>query len=246
MKTLNAPTFVLILIASFLTINAFAADIIRDSKQKKGLYYQVNIIEQLIDDDMFNRFETVDQYVTSNSDYNFRLGVFNSYKQAKTEAANLKHEGYKQVEVVAYFNRASISLEDAMVFSNNQMKYEDNLSLDGQTISVQELNKIILDNAGEVELSYKIHLGLTAVQKEIPSFDPTIENKVIETEQGFYTYRVGSFDSKQSAIQYRKQLVNAGIKEAIVVPYFNGKRVSLTLAEKFENISEANMANLAK
>ena len=246
MKTLNASTLVLTFAALIFSINTFASDIIRDSKQKKGLYYQIKLENQNINDDMYNRFETVDQFITPKSDYNFRLGVFNNYKTAKNTAQTLEKEGFENLKIVAYFNKANISIEDAMVFSNNQMKFEDNLSIDGNNISVEELNKLLFQNAGDMNLQYKVHLGMYAEKAEIPTFNTEVKVTTIETEQGFYTYTLGNFSTKEEAIKFRKQLVASGVNEAFVVPYFEEKRVSITLAQKLEDYSKANLANLNK
>lgn len=243
MKALNTISALFLIIS---TLNVFATDVIRDSKKKKGLYYQIQLLDQVINDDIYNRFETVDQYVTKESDYNFRLGVFGNYKVAKTTMGELKNEGFKNVKVVAYFNRVIISIEDAMLFSNNHLKYEEEMSIEGETISVEELNKVLFENAGQIKLQYKLHLGMYAKETNIPSFDKTIKAELRETKQGFYTYYVGDFNNKQHAIEYRKMLVNAGVSEAVVVPYFNGKRISLMLAEKFEQAAQANMASVTQ
>ena len=62
-------------------------------------------------------------------------------------------------------------------------------------------------------------------------------NEVIYEEQigVWYKYTVGNFSTVDDAIKYREQLVLKGIKDGFIVPYFQGKRITLQEARDMQS-----------
>lgn len=53
-------------------------------------------------------------------------------------------------------------------------------------------------------------------------------NEIIYEEkiEGWYKYTVGSFPTVQGALNYRQVLIQKGVKDAFIVPYYQGKRIT--------------------
>lgn len=173
------------------------------------------------------------------------LGAFSVYKDAKSDAQVLRDQGYAGVEVVAFFNRTRLTLQEAMVLCNDQVAYEDEFSLGGLTISTEELNRLLFERSGGLTLDFKVHLGLYLEPAVLPIQNEQVSVELQETDMGFYTYVIGNFATKQEAIAFRKKLLDRGVAEAVVVPYVNGKRVSTDLAHSLGMLYDPNTARAA-
>jgi tetratricopeptide (TPR) repeat protein len=90
------------------------------------------------------------------------------------------------------------------------------------------------------QLVYKIQIG--AYSRGVPAYRQRLYNKLsmirrIENytdENGVVVYTTGNLTSLEDAEKMRHQVRQEGIQDAIVVPYFNGKRITLEQAKKME------------
>lgn len=232
----------LLITTIFISVQSFAKQPIKNEKAKTGVFYQIQLIQ--LPETAQKKFETVDYYKKAGETV-YNLGVFQNYKHAKLALKELKEEGIGQGIVVAFFNKSEIELEDAMLLSNNQTKHESDFSINGENISTEQLNKMLFENAGSIQVTYKIHTGLFVESKVLPDFGGGIAVEEVENENGFYTYQIGEFRSKVDAIAFRKKMITSSVtSEAIVVPYAGEKRISLLLAETLTNLQESDLASL--
>jgi hypothetical protein len=87
---------------------------------------------------------------------------------------------------------------------------------------------------------YKIQIG--AYSRSVPAHRQRLYNKLsmirrIENytdENGVVVYTTGNLTSMEDAEKMRHQVRQEGIQDAIVVPYFNGKRITLEQVKKME------------
>ncbi len=94
--------------------------------------------------------------------------------------------------------------------------------------------------ASPSELTYKIQIG--AYSKGVPAYKQRLYNKlsVIRTidsytdEKGVVVYTTGNLTSYEDALKMQSQVKQEGIQDASVVPYFNGKRITLEQAKQLE------------
>ncbi|MCK3684045.1 SPOR domain-containing protein [Maribellus sp. YY47] len=92
----------------------------------------------------------------------------------------------------------------------------------------------------EDELVYKIQLG--AYSRGLPAyikrqFDKLSLIRKIDQytdEKGVVVYTTGSLSNYEDALKMQTQVRREGIQDAFVVPYFNGKRITLNEAKKLE------------
>lgn len=90
------------------------------------------------------------------------------------------------------------------------------------------------------QLVYKIQIG--AYSRGVPAYRQRLFNKLslirrIENytdENGVVVYTTGNLTNIEDAEKMRNQVRQEGIQDAIVVPYFNGKRITLEQAKKIE------------
>ncbi len=90
------------------------------------------------------------------------------------------------------------------------------------------------------ELVYKIQIG--AYSRGLPSyvknqFDKLSYIRKIENytdDRGVVVYTTGNLNNLGDAIKMQNQVRQEGIEDAFVVPYFNGKRITLEEAKKLE------------
>ena len=91
------------------------------------------------------------------------------------------------------------------------------------------------------QLVYKIQIG--AYSRGVPAYRQRLFNKLtlirrIESytdENGVVVYTSGNLTNIEDSEKMRNQIRQEGIQDAIVVPYFNGKRITLEQAKKIES-----------
>jgi hypothetical protein len=92
----------------------------------------------------------------------------------------------------------------------------------------------------ENELVYKIQIG--AYSRGLPSYVEREFKKLslirkidnYTDEKGVVVYTTGNLSNLDDAIKMQNQVRQEGIEDAFVVPYFNGKRITLEQAKKIE------------
>lgn len=98
----------------------------------------------------------------------------------------------------------------------------------------------VAQNEKKDELIYKIQIG--AYSRGVPKYIQTKFDKLsyirkidkYTDERGVVVYTTGNLTSLEDAVKMQKQVRQEGIEDAFVVPYFNGKRITLEEAKKIE------------
>lgn len=97
------------------------------------------------------------------------------------------------------------------------------------------------NDKAEDELIYKIQLG--AYSRGLPAYVKRLFDKLsyirkIENytdENGIVVYTTGNLTNYDDALKMQEQVRREGIEDAYVVPYFNGKRITLSEAKEITN-----------
>jgi tetratricopeptide (TPR) repeat protein len=90
------------------------------------------------------------------------------------------------------------------------------------------------------QLVYKIQIG--SYSRGVPAYRQRLYNKLslirkidnYTDENGVVVYTTGYLTNLEDAEKMRNQIKQEGIEDAIIVPYFNGKRITLEQAKKIE------------
>ena len=112
--------------------------------------------------------------------------------------------------------------------------------LPGSTETIYESRDTEATQKIQGQLVYKIQIG--AYSRGVPAYRQRLYNKLsmirrIENytdENGVVVYTTGNLTNMEDAEKMRNQIRQEGIQDAIVVPYFNGKRITLEQAKKIE------------
>jgi len=128
------------------------------------------------------------------------------------------------------------TLEKQNEKSQPLMEREEDISPD--TAPGEMLGNEVVKNDGE--LVYKVQLG--AYSRALPSYMKKLFDKLsyirkIENytnERGITIYSTGNLDNYADAVKLRNQVRQEGVKDAYIVPYYDGKSISLGEAKKLE------------
>lgn len=100
------------------------------------------------------------------------------------------------------------------------------------------VNKVTTEQHVKDELIYKIQIG--AYSKGLPRYVERLFKKLslirkidhYTDENGITVYTTGNLTNLDDAITMRNQVRQEGVEDAFVVPYFNGKRITLEQAKE--------------
>ncbi len=214
------------------------------SKKKKDLEARIKKLDLLRD-----------QYGSSSS-YSEKQEIGKKILAAETENYKLQQESHnllmsaKQEEMMYWQNAPADEkrtftkeLEEQM---QSELETEDirldidttyidpNLLLTAPEVSTQ------IEAENEDELIYKIQLG--AYSRGLPTYVKNLFDKLsyirkIENytdEKGIVVYTTGNLSNYVDALKMQNQVRQEGVEDAFVVPYFNGKRITLKEAKEIE------------
>lgn len=182
---------------------------------------------------------------------NEALELRNEYNQLLSRATVLENNYWQNAstqEISAFEAMAAKELErrtSEMVESSmnkNVSSEEQEIAIDpGLLLEDNEpIDLLAQEDEGENELVYKIQIG--AYSRGLPTYVQRLYNKLslirkidnYTDENGVVVYTTGNLQNREDAIKMRDQVRQEGVKDAFVVPYFKGKRITLEEAKKLE------------
>jgi len=153
----------------------------------------------------YSKIKNVDVFIDNEGIIRYVVGHFSFRKQAESLLASIKEKGY----------------EDAFVVNvNNERKYSN------EVISYKNVN-LRAGLKGNVE--YYVQLGAfnDTVPKEMAELYFEIDGIHELKRDSMTVLVVGSYDKYQMALNQKDELTLNGIKDAFIVAYNKGKRISL-------------------
>ena len=162
------------------------------------------------------------------------------------EEINYAFSNSREIEKAYWDNAGTVSRKNFLLEQEKimaQLEEENHDHSENREILLIELPVPKPVNAGKTtppELVYKIQIG--AYSKGIPSYKQRLFNKlsVIRTienytdEKGVVVYTTGNLASFEDALKMQNQVRQEGIQDAKVVPYIDGKRITLEQAKQIE------------
>ena len=163
--------------------------------------------------------------------------LLNTARSAESNYWNSMQED----ELLAFSNEIS---KQATVLKDE--KEETQSTIDTLVIPVEVFEDIapvappVSQEENSDDLIYKIQIG--AYSRGLPNyvkkqFDKLSYIRKIENytdERGVVVYTTGNLTNLEDAVKMQNQVRQEGIEDAFVVPYFNGKRITLSEAKKLE------------
>ena len=166
--------------------------------------------------------------------------------QKFSEARNIENQYWNQAGSIAIYNfqveqqKIQSVLNGKSIDSEPTTPKTDSISVFPTAVSEFFESKSASDPMQTEKLVYKIQIG--AYSRGVPAYKQRLYNKLslirkIENytdENGVVVYTTGNLTNMDDAEIMQNQVKQEGIQDAIVVPYFNGKRITLEQAKKIE------------
>ncbi len=221
--------------------NAKKGETIQGSQKLDGLVFKVQVeaLKTEVSLDYFKGISPIVKEKHSGSNLNYYVaGSFPNYISAAKARDQIHEKGYPSAFVVVYFNGQRISTESA-----NQLIKE------GKAFTTPSLAKYASENntdyysnkSNDVGLSvyYSVQIGVFGAPRSASRLFNLNSLYFNRTNKGYYRYFSGKYSSESVAKSARDQIRQLGIKDAFVVAFQNGKRISLTAARKIEADAKA-------
>ncbi len=146
-------------------------------------------------------------------------------------------------ETESFLKELKEFVEKPVEESNNQMSATNTDSvilIDPSILFHEETEALTEEKPTNDELVYKIQIG--AYSRGLPAYVDRLFKKLsvlrkidhYTDEKGVVVYTTGNLTNYEDAVIMQKQVKQEGAEDALVVPYFNGKRITLGEAKKIE------------
>ena len=142
-------------------------------------------------------------------------------------------------EVENFIAELEKEAEQESVSTESEMLPDTTISIDPNILFANtEMDNLISEQPETDELIYKIQVG--AFSRGLPNYIDRLFKKLslirkIENytdENGVVVYTTGNLTNMKDALKMQNQIKQEGVEDAFVVPYFNGKRITLKRAKE--------------
>jgi len=224
-----------------------------------GLVFKVQIaaFRKPIPATTFGDIKPVNGETAPNSAFTrYMAGLFTNYTDANQSKNRIRVKGYKDAFVVAYFNGRRISVRQARAMIANGTAYTD-------TKLLAVANKLKIDNYGKSKatdatspaytgvaidkaletnsgLVYTVQIGVFRGVRSSQRLANAPDIFYNITTRGYHRYFSGKYNSRIAAVNARNQIRANGIKDAFVIVFNNGKRISTAQARIIEQQTATN------
>lgn len=223
-----------------------------DAKLPSGLIFKVQIgaFRKPIPQNLFTGMTPITGERTSQGFIRYTAGIFTKFNTADKVKNKVKAMGYKDAFVVAFLNGKRIPINEAYALAEGTPstvlqvnKITDNTSVAKTTDNnkVADPNEVIKSQslASLGGLFYTVQVGLFT--KPVPasklySMSPLFSET---TANGYTRYYTGVYKSAAKANDAKNIVNDIGLRDAFVTAYYNGKRISVTEAQKHEAAGDA-------
>ena len=215
-----------------------------------GLVFKVQIgaFHSPLPDHIFKNLQPVSGETTRPGWIRYCVGLIKAYESANRVKAEMKNIGYKDAFVVAYLNGKRISMSEAFARLNKSAPEEKKMYVSIAATEASYLKSISTMDAtnymneaynqsmmpgGSVSLSqgtdqfeYAVQVGVyksSDVPKTLASLMPLNTEK---TKKGIYRFVTPRYSLYASAEESKKNAVSNGVKDAFIISYRNGSKVS--------------------
>jgi len=233
---------------------------------------QVGAFKSKVREDAFNGLSPLAAEKIQGSAYTrYLVGQFKTYEGVKLALSEVKTMGYKDAFVVAYRDgkriplyiarteakqgtsnydalavkesanvkdRSKVSVSSSQLAANNSSNNVDNTSSNAKV----KANNI----KAKSDLLYTVQIGVykkPVSHSRLYNLSPIYEDV---TQYGFIRYTTGIFSDVSTAGIEKDRIRKLGIKDAFVTAYYNGKRISISEANKLKaaNVNTENSVDV--
>ena len=208
-------------------------------KLPKGLIYKVQVgaFRNPIPQNLFKGFAPISAEKVKDDITRYRVGYFKTFQNANDAKNQVRSLGYKDAFVVALNNGSRIKLSEARTIQVN-FTDEDKPSNNSNNELITLKNQIANDNSlASVKtidqingLFYSVQIG--AFSKPLSKDNNlNISPLIVSRYNNLYKYSTGEYPNIQLAAAKKLELINNGLlKDAFIIAYNNGRKISLNQA----------------
>jgi hypothetical protein len=223
-----------------------------DVKAPSGLVYRVQVgaFRKPIPQNLYAKFNPVSGEVSPNGLTLYMAGYFNSAGNAVNARKQIQQLGYSDAFVVAYCNGKKITLGEARILEARgecvpieseqfvveiQNNTQEALKLQKESTSTLPLaiNSPSNNLNSSRNLYFTVQIGVynqfINEKVKFPSLTEIGTNKIAT---GQIRYSTGKFKDVNTAKERKDIAVGSGIKDAFIVAYFNGERITIAAAKE--------------
>lgn len=242
-----------------------------DAPMPEGLVFKVQVgaFRKPIPQDLFKEFVPVNGERTTQGFTRYTVGYFRNLETARVAKDVIRGNGYPDAFVVAFLNGKRISNQQAlqmvegggdMIGSNTTYNTNSSNTLNSSA-QVGNVNSSMpgVENSGNTGSAIPIEEGVMEINQvngilftvQVGVFSKPVSNSPINdlqplyreiTPNGYYRYTSGIYPNAGRAQMAKADLNNAGISDAFVTAYLNGRRISVAEASRMLESGEAVIA----
>jgi hypothetical protein len=222
-----------------------------DSKIPEGLIFKVQVgaFRKPIPQNLFKGITPLTGETTSKGFIRYTAGVFTKFTTADKAKKKIIDMGYKDAFVVAFYNGKRIPINEAYamaggipsnVLQANQVA-NSTAPIATNTSSTVENNNNSPEIAKANDLTkvtglfYTVQIGVYAAPvkaSKLYNITPLYNEQVPSSYIRYYT---GIYKSVARAEEAREMVMDIGLKDAFITAYYDGKRISVADAQKYES-----------
>jgi hypothetical protein len=213
-----------------------------DAKLPEGLIFKVQIgaFRKPIPQNLFKGMAPITGETTPKGFIRYTAGVFTKFSTADKVKKKIIDMGYKDAFVVAFLNGKRIPINEAYALSEGTpstvLQTNTQAAVTATTTTPDDQNEVIKSSSvtDVGGLFYTVQVGVFSQEvlaSKLYSMKPLYSEKA---PNGSIRYYTGTYTSIERAGEAKGMVVDIGIKDAFVTAYYNGKRVSMEEAQKYE------------
>lgn len=182
---------------------------------------------------------TLDEFKIQKQTQEFVIaGSYLQYIEAMKAKQDIQQLGYPAIEIVAFFNHALITVDEAFALmdNRNQQDQENN----GYTLSENELSELLVDVQND-DFFYTVQIGLYTEQNVNNFFDFPKQYDERITTKGNLRYTYGTFSTINDARDALKMVKEYGLNDAFIIAFDQLERIPINRAIEIEQQALNNL-----
>jgi len=225
--------------------NAYTNDIPLDVAIPSGIIFKVQIgaYKRKVAVDAFGGIKPVSGETSRTGMIRYSAGIFKVFNVATDARKQINASGFKDAFVIAFCNGKRIDVNEARRLLAN------NIDCDGAPLDAQQNNNNAIANenlSDELKEILATQKNLKQTEGLLFTVQVGVYKRLISRKRLFnlddlyydtlrtnlIRYTVGVFDDKANATQTKNKIVDIGIKDAFVIPYFNKRYIPMAEADR--------------
>jgi len=171
-------------------------------------------------------------YVTERGLIKYSTGVYTNYFEANQRKKEVVEIGPKDAYVVAYQNGQTVAVQSVRPITDANLNSNVNENLANTSTSNSANKQVNSNNTINNEVVFRVQVGAykapinpktTPLIKELESYGV----QYTTTSTGLLIYTIGNLKTKAEADELNVKVKEVGIKDAYVVAFKDGKRISI-------------------